>query len=81
MWGLGIPFFAFLLLRMDRFTLDKIETKMKFGFLYRGFKKNFYYWEIVIMYRKIMLIMIAIILARLGSLTQVILNLNYFRLS
>jgi len=42
-WGLGIPFFAFTLLTRERETLDKLATKEKFGFLYNGYKKDFYY--------------------------------------
>ena len=38
-WGLGIPFFAFLLLMRVRVKLDKIETREKLGFLYRGYRK------------------------------------------
>jgi hypothetical protein len=39
LWGLGIPFFAFVLLSREKTTLNKIETREKFGFLYRGYKK------------------------------------------
>lgn len=60
-WGLGIPFFAYLLLRREKNKLDTLETKEKYGFLFRGFKKKYYYWEIVIMYRKISLIVIAVV--------------------
>jgi hypothetical protein len=38
-WGLGIPLFAFILLSRERNTLNKLETREKFGFLYRGYKK------------------------------------------
>jgi len=59
-WGLGIPFFSSLLLRAEKHHLNKLEVKEKFGFLYRGYKKQFYYWESVIMYRKILLILIQV---------------------
>jgi hypothetical protein len=36
-WGLGIPFFAFVLMYRERHHLDRIETKEKFGFLYAGY--------------------------------------------
>jgi hypothetical protein len=61
-WGLGIPFFAFILLKRESEKLDSIEVRQKFGFLYRGYKKDFYYWEVVIMYRKIMMVIIAVII-------------------
>ena len=60
LWGLGIPFFAFILLTRDKERLNKLEIREKLGFLYRGYKKQYYYWESVIMYRKIVLIFIAV---------------------
>lgn len=58
MWGLGIPFFALVLMFRERNKLETVLTRQKFGFLFRGYKKRFYYWEITIMYRKILLIFI-----------------------
>ena len=59
-WGLGIPFFAFILMYRERAKLDKVETKEKFGFLYNGYQVELFFWEIVIMYRKIAMIFIAV---------------------
>jgi hypothetical protein len=70
-WGIGIPLFAYFLLTADRKKLDTLEVKEKFGFLYRGYKKEFYYWEVVIMYRKIMMVVIAVVLQTYGVITQV----------
>lgn len=60
-WGLGIPFFAFMLLTGVKNKLKTSEVREKFGFLYRGYKHEFYYWESIIMYRKITMIVIAIV--------------------
>ena len=57
-WGLGIPTFALFLLLKERNTLENLETRQKFGFLYRGYKTRFFFWEIIISYRKIFLIFI-----------------------
>lgn len=65
-WGLGIPFFGLTLLTKVRKILDTIEVREKYGFLYRGYTKEFYYWEIVIMYRKIALIFISVFVSNLG---------------
>lgn len=59
-WGLGIPFFAFLLMFRERHSLMKIEVKEKFGFLYNGYQSDLFFWEIVIMYRKIAMIFISV---------------------
>ncbi|CDW79966.1 UNKNOWN [Stylonychia lemnae] len=69
-WGLGIPAFAFVLLTRDRQKLNTLEIREKLGFLYNGYKHDFYYWEIVIMYRKIILIFIAVFIQNYGVMTQ-----------
>lgn len=69
MWGLGIPAFAFLLLQREKENLKKISVKEKYGFLYNGYQKRYYYWEVVIMYRKIMVIFIAVFVAAFGAIT------------
>ncbi|CDW74640.1 UNKNOWN [Stylonychia lemnae] len=74
-WGLGIPLFAFVLLERDHKSLDSLIIRQKYGFLYRGFKRRFYYWEIVITYRKIFLIFIQIFLVQYGVITQAMLVL------
>mmetsp|Transcript_20741 Transcript_20741/g.19783 ORF Transcript_20741/g.19783 Transcript_20741/m.19783 type:complete len:82 (+) Transcript_20741:409-654(+) len=38
-WGLGIPFFAFILLKGVKLELNTIPAREKYGFLYRGFKR------------------------------------------
>jgi len=45
-----------------------LETKQKFGFLYNGYKKEYFFWEIVIMYRKILIIFISVFLYSEGAI-------------
>ena len=68
-WGLGIPLFAYLLLKNVENTLTKVETKEKFGFLYNGYKKEYYYWEVIIMYRKIIMVVISVVISNFGVIT------------
>ena len=70
-WGLGIPTFAALLMFRDRHKLMHIQVREKYGFLFRGYKKRFFYWESIIMYRKILIIFIQVFLVRYGVITQV----------
>lgn len=72
-WGLGIPLFAFILMFRDRHKLQEIETKEKFGFLYNGYQTDLFYWEIVIMYRKIGMIFIAVFITPQGVIAQAML--------
>jgi hypothetical protein len=68
-WGLGIPFFAYLLLNNVKTRLGKMDVKEKFGFLYHGYKKKYFFWEVVIMYRKIAMVVIAVVIVNLGVIT------------
>jgi hypothetical protein len=68
-WGLGIPFYAFYLLYSLRGQLHKLEIREKFGFLYNGYKRKHFYWEILIMYRKIAMVIIFAVISNLGFIT------------
>jgi hypothetical protein len=50
--------------------LDYIETREKYGFLYNGYKKTYYFWESVNMYRKISIIFVSVFLRVAGVITQ-----------
>ena len=36
--------------------LNELETKLKFGFMFKEYKNSFYYWEFVKIYEKIIII-------------------------
>lgn len=65
-WGLGVPFFAFVLLSRKKNKLKVLEVKERYGFLYNGYKHEFYYWEVILMYRKILIVVIAYVIVNLG---------------
>lgn len=69
-WGLGIPIFAWIILANNKNDLDDLKCREKYGFLYNGFKKKYYYWESVNMFRKIVIIFIAAFLDEFGVITQ-----------
>jgi len=50
---MGIPAAAFVLLRKSRGELDEDRQKGRLGFLYLGFRRKCYYWEVVVMMRKV----------------------------
>ena len=71
-WGLGIPCIALMFIYQSRHILHLVETKAKLGFLYNGYRNpQAYYWEIIIMYRKIFVIFIQVFLGQLGKIVQV----------
>ena len=55
----------------NRKHLQRFDTKTKYGFLYNGYRPSAYYWELVIMYRKIVIIFIQVFLAQSGKIVQV----------
>jgi hypothetical protein len=74
-WGLGIPCMAWVFIYQKRNELHLVDTKAKFGFLYNGYRiPQAYYWEIIIMYRKIFVIFIQVFLGQLGKIVQVTKN-------
>ncbi|CDW85822.1 UNKNOWN [Stylonychia lemnae] len=74
-WGIGIPLFAYLILLKHRMKLENIDMRQKYGFLYRGYRTKYFYWEIVIMYRKIVIIIIAVFIGSFGVISQALLML------
>jgi hypothetical protein len=69
-WGFGIPIFAIILLFREEDKIDKLEVREKLGFLFRGYRIRYFYWETVIMFRKIALIVIQSFLVQYGVLVQ-----------
>lgn len=46
--------------------------KMKYGFLFSGYKSSRFYWEIIVMYRKILIIMTTVFLSTVSPDAQVL---------
>ena len=62
LWTVGLPVFSGHVLKRNKNALDDDEVKEKFGFLYNGYQKNSYYWEIVIQLRKVLIAFVSIFL-------------------
>ncbi len=69
-WVLGIPVAAFLILYERKAQLANQEMISRFGFLYNGYKRRSYYWESVIMLRKVGMIFTAVFLQAMGTRIQ-----------
>lgn len=61
-WGLGIPLFSTFILSYNRKNLESTQVLAKYGFLYTGYKTRFFFWESIIMYRKIGILVISVYL-------------------
>ena len=53
-------------------NLNEIKFKTAFGFLYDGYSKRKYYWEFIILYRKMFMIFISVFMVTLSVNVQVI---------
>jgi len=62
-WGIASPMLALVLLLREKKFLDEIPVKMKYGFLYIGYRKKRFIWEFVILYRKIAIVFVSVFLA------------------
>jgi len=70
LYTIGIPFGAFIALRHHRHQLDNDHVNLKYGFLYDGYERPFYYWELWVMMRKIVVVCVTVFLTPLGPMTE-----------
>ena len=80
LWSIGIPVFSCFLLIKNRRIIDLmnrkeltqaefdevLNLKIKYGFLFQGYNANTFYWESVLMFRKIGIIMATVFLSMLS---------------
>ena len=60
LWVVGFPIAKVLALYTRRHRLDDEHTHATYGFLYNGFKPGFYWWEVVVDARKILIAAISV---------------------
>ena len=70
LWGFGIPMLALFHIRRNLEKFQDFEFKKAFGFLYDGYKLDRYFWEFVILYRKITMVFILVFLVTYSLATQ-----------
>ena len=59
-WIIGLPAIVLLIITKRRRYLYRYDNKIVFGFLYNGYKFSKFYWEFVIMFRKVIMITISV---------------------
>eukprot|EP00361_Fabrea_salina_P007450 CAMPEP_0202436818 /NCGR_PEP_ID=MMETSP1345-20130828/26245_1 /ASSEMBLY_ACC=CAM_ASM_000843 /TAXON_ID=342563 /ORGANISM="Fabrea Fabrea salina" /LENGTH=1731 /DNA_ID=CAMNT_0049050339 /DNA_START=6 /DNA_END=5201 /DNA_ORIENTATION=+ len=69
-WGIGVPTFMLYSMYKKSRYLFKIDNKLRFGFLFNGYKLSRFYWEFVILYRKIIVICLAVFLSTISIQVQ-----------
>ena len=55
-WVFGVPTICLCILVRYRRKHDELWVKLQYGFLINGYKRQHFYWEFVILYRKIVII-------------------------
>ena len=63
LWVFAVPFICLGILVKFRRRLDELWLRMQYGFLLNGFRRSQFYWEFVILYRKIAVICCSVFLA------------------
>ena len=71
-YAIGIPALSSLALWAVRGSLEDDTVRQRYGFLYSSYHTRVYFWEIVIMVRKVALTTVAVALAPAGLDVQVI---------
>jgi len=89
-WCAGIPLIALIILLKHKNLIlkdgnEEVELteeekkqmanlRLKFGFIFNGFKSRSYYYEVIIQYRKVILIMVTVILSVVSPEVQALLS-------
>ena len=69
-WAVGLPTMVLIIMIKRKRFLYRSSNKIIFGFLYNGYKLSRFYWEFVIMYRKVIMVAIAVFLNRYSIAIQ-----------
>ncbi|TNV88077.1 hypothetical protein FGO68_gene10837 [Halteria grandinella] len=77
-YGVGIPLMGFIVIFRNRNNLQRVLVRQRYGFLYNGYKEGkASYWEIFIMYRKMIIIFIQVYFVQNGKLVQALISLFF----
>eukprot|EP00347_Sterkiella_histriomuscorum_P022241 403331176 len=86
-WVIGIPLASLVMLLRNREKImrvgkydelsqsDKyqiIHLKMKYGFFFNGYKLGTFFWEVIILYRKISIVMVSVFFSVVSAEAQVL---------
>jgi hypothetical protein len=83
MFSLALPASVLVFLVRRRRLLDRIYIRICFGFLFNGYRRRHFYWEFVIIFRKILIICVTVFLNPISIPIQslfifLIFNLSYY---
>lgn len=73
-WVIGIPLTTWNMLREVKENLSMKRVRSQYGFLFKGYKHKAYYWETVVMFRKIFVSFISVFLKSYGVVVQALVS-------
>merc|ERR1719197_1562486 len=68
----GIPLGAFFVLYSKRHQLDDPAVSTKYAFLLDGYKRSTPYWESIVLFRKVALVMAIVLFRDMGQIWQLV---------
>mgnify|MGYP000739300986 CR=1 FL=1 len=74
-WGVATPAFIVWVMHKRRKYLHRLENKLRFGFVFNGYRMDRFYWEFLIMYREVVLIALAVFFSRVSVMIQTLMCL------
>ena len=69
-WSIGVPTIVLIAMIKRRRYLFKEDNRIVFGFIFNGYKTSIFYWEFIIMYRKILIICVIVFIADISTAVQ-----------
>ena len=69
-WSVGVPTIVLIAMIKRRRYLFKEDNRIIFGFIFNGYKTSIFYWEFIIMYRKILIICVIVFIADISTEVQ-----------
>lgn len=70
LWCIMFPAAIYVKMYSVRHKMGKLDVKIVYGFLYNGYKQNYWFWELIQLYRKMLIRGISIALASFSQTTQ-----------
>lgn len=67
-WVVGIPLVVWHSMHSYSSQLHHREVREKYGFLYKGFKPGSYFWECILMFKKVGIAFISVFLNGSGKI-------------
>lgn len=69
-WVVGLPTVCLLVLIAKKSKLSDVGMKVRFSFLFKGYRSEWYFWEFVILYRKIIVVCTSVFLTTVSIVMQ-----------